>query len=128
MGLFDFLKPKLFVRRQLSSLDERKISEEWEEVKLLLKVGKPSSLKEAVIKADKLMDFALMKIVDGETMGERLKAAKDRFSFDAYDKVWKAHKVRNAMAHELDYDPPHFITTEALDNFKEAFKDLGIRL
>ena len=128
MGLFDFLKPIIFVNKQLTSVDERKISEEWDEIAILMKAGKPSNLKDAVIKADKLLDFALMKIVEGETMGERLKTAKDRFSFDAYDKAWKAHKVRNAMAHEIDYDPPHFITTEALNNFKEAFKDLGIRL
>ena len=109
-------------------MDERKIAEEWREIELLMKVGKPNSLKESVIKADKLMDFALMKIVDGTTMGERLKNAKDRFGYVAYDKVWKAHKVRNAMAHEIDYDPPHFITKEAVENFKEGFEDLGINL
>lgn len=128
MGILDFLFPKFTVRRQLSSTDERKISDEWGEIEDLVKIGKPSALKEAVVKADKLLDFALIKIVDGTNMGERLKNAKDRFGYAAYDKVWKAHKVRNAMAHEIDYDPPHFITKEAIENFKEGFKELGINL
>lgn len=126
MGLFDFLKPKFPARKQLTSLDERKIADEWRQIEVLTRAGKPSSLKEAVNRADKLMDFALLKIVDGETMGERLKAAGDRFSRDVYNKVWQAHKVRNNLAHELDYDPPHFITKEAIENFKVGFKELGI--
>lgn len=128
MGFLDFLIPRALVRRQLSSTDERKISDEWREIEDLVKIGKPSALKEGVVKADKLMDFTLIKIVDGNTMGERLKNAKDRFGYAAYDKVWRAHKVRNAMAHEIDYDPPHFITKEAIENFKEGFKDLGIKI
>lgn len=128
MGIFDFLKPKFLVNRGLTALDARKISDEWAQIEILVKVGKPSSLKEAVARADKLLDFALSKIVEGETLGERLKNGKDKFSYSVYDKVWKAHKVRNAMAHELDYDPPHFITKEAIENFKEGFKDLGIKI
>lgn len=128
MGFFDFLKPKFLVNRSLSATDVRKISEDWEQIDVLIKVGKPSSLKEAVSRADKLLDFALSKIVDGETLGSRLKNAKTKFSYSVYDKVWKAHKVRNSMAHELDYDPPSFITKEALQYFKEGFKDLGVRL
>lgn len=128
MGFFDFLKPKFLVSKSLSSPDVRKISDEWDQVETLIKAGKPSSLKEAVVRADKLLDFALGKIVDGETLGSRLKNAKGKFSYITYDKVWKAHKVRNAMAHELGYDPPSFITKEALQNFKEGFRDLGVRL
>jgi hypothetical protein len=128
MGFLDFLFPKVLTRRQLTSVDDRKIRDEWGEIEDLVKIGKPSALKEAVVKADKLMDYALIKIVDGVTMGERLKNAKERFSYEGYDKVWKAHKVRNAIAHEIDYDPPHFITKEAVENFRVSFSDLGINL
>lgn len=109
-------------------MDERKVTDEWVQIESLVKLAKPSSLKEAVSRGDKLMDFALSKIVDGQTMGERLKNASDRFSRPVYDRVWQAHKVRNSLVHEIDYDPPHFITTEAVENFKEGFRDLGIRL
>ena len=127
MGFFDFLKPKFLVRRSLSSVAEQKVILEWQGIEALKSVGKPSALKEAVIKADKLLDFALSQVVSGETLGQRLKEAKDLFRPTVYDKVWKAHKVRNAMAHELNYDPPYFITKEALDNFKDGFRDLGVR-
>ena len=128
MGIFDFLKAKIFTSKRLSSDDEERVRSEWKSIEDLRSLGKPSTLKEAVNRADKLLDFTLSKLSAGQTLGERIKFSKDLFSTVVYDKVWKAHKVRNAMAHELNYDPPHFITKEALDGFKEGFCDLGVRL
>lgn len=128
MGFFDFFQPKFLSTKSLSTADEVKIKSDWQRVDELIKVGKPSALKEAVTKADKLLDFALSKLVDGQTLSERLKNAKAKFSPSVYDKVWQAHKVRNSLAHDVDYDPPHFITQEALSFFKEALIDLGVHL
>src|SRR3989344_4189247 len=103
MGFFDFLKPKTSKTKSLSSVDEEKVKSEWRNIEDLRNLAKPSTLKEAVFRADKLLDFTLGKLSLGETLGERLKLSKNLFSWEVYDKVWKAHKVRNAMAHELNY-------------------------
>ncbi len=128
MGLFNFLKPKILTVRRVSSSDQVQIREQWRAIEELVKLGKPSTLKEAVVKADKLLDFALRSLVEGETLGERLKNSKDKFTRTGYDNLWKAHKVRNAMAHELTYDPSVFVLKEALEGFKQAFKELGLYL
>lgn len=128
MGIFDFLKPKILAVKRISPVDQAQIREQWRGIEELIKLGKPSTLKEAVVKADKLLDFALRSLVEGETLGERLKNSKDKFTRSGYDTVWKAHKVRNAMAHELSYDPPIFILKEALEDFRQALKELGLYL
>lgn len=128
MGFFDFLKPKFLTVKRISSTDQAQIREQWLGIAELIKLGKPSTLKEALVKADKLLDFALHNLVDGETLGERLKNSKDKFTRSGYDALWKAHKVRNALAHELSYDPPTFILKEALEGFKQALKELGLYL
>lgn len=56
-----------------------------------------------LIEADKLLDYALKnKRITGETMGERLKNAKVFFDKRFYDQIWKAHKTRNKLAHEIN--------------------------
>ncbi|MEP7103629.1 MAG: hypothetical protein ABI721_02900 [Candidatus Dojkabacteria bacterium] len=64
-------------------------------------------LKNAVFEADKLLDFVLKsKKVKGETLGERLKNAKHLFRNNtSYNTIWEVHKLRNKLAHEMDYSP-----------------------
>lgn len=126
MGIFDFLKPKIFTVRRLSPAEQTQVRDQWQNIMELMKLGKPSTFKEAVVKADKLLDFALQRLVEGETLGERLKNSKEKFTRTGYEAIWKAHKVRNAMAHELDYDPPTFILKEALDGFRQGLRELGV--
>ena len=60
------------------------------------------SFNASVIEADKLLDKALMEMgMPGKTMGERMKAASNKFSSN--NSVWYAHKVRNAIAHERNF-------------------------
>jgi len=115
-------------RRALTSTEEEKVISDWQRITELVVLGHPSGLKQAIINADKLMDYALKILVVGETMGERLKAARDMFSPETYDHLWQAHKVRNALVHETNYDPPHYVAKEAIDQFAAAFKELGVRI
>lgn len=63
-------------------------------------------LRSAVIEADKLLDFVLKsKRVKGSTLGERLKNSKKMFKTSAYNRVWEVHKLRNRIAHEMDFHP-----------------------
>ena len=78
----------------------------------------------AVIKGDKLLDKAMCELgIRGNTMGERLKTADKRFS--KINQVWNAHKMRNAIAHEVDFEITYQQATHAIEVYKQALKDLG---
>lgn len=77
-----------------------------------------------VTEADKLLDKALIEAgIMGKTMGERLKKCTGRF--EDLDAVWRAHKLRNLIAHETDFEVSYIQAKNALEIYKKALKDLG---
>ena len=77
-----------------------------------------------IIKADKLLDLALHEAgIPGKTMGDRLKRSGSRFS--DINAVWRAHKLRNAIAHEDGLEITYRQASNALAIYKQALKDLG---
>ncbi len=82
------------------------------------------SFNAAVVEADKLLDKALMEMgLPGKTMGERMKAASNKFSSN--NSVWYAHKMRNAIAHERNFKVDYNKASHALKAYRQALKDLG---
>ena len=127
---FIFGKKKKSSRRlSLSTADIGKIQDSWAQLEELVKIGNPSQLRQAAIKADNLLDFGLKRLTTGTTMGERLKDARPYFKdYAVYQALWEAHKVRNALVHEADYEPPHFVVKEAIGKFKRGLESLGANL
>jgi hypothetical protein len=80
-----------------------------------------------VSEADKLFDHYLLQTgLARSSMGERLKAARPRFSsYEIYDAVWKAHKLRNALAHDVGFDLVASQARQAVADFGRGLKDLG---
>ncbi len=77
-----------------------------------------------VIEADKLLDKAMMEMgAPGKTMGDRLKKYGNRFT--NVNAVWRAHKLRNAIAHESELEVSYKQASNALVIYKQALKDLG---
>jgi hypothetical protein len=127
MNIFKiFGKKKL--SRTISKDTEEMIQRDWKQIDILLAGKAPSQLRQALITADKTLDNALRDLVDGNTLGDRLKVSEDRFDRDLYDKIWKAHKLRNTLVHESGFEPPHFVLTEAVQTLREAVQSLGIRI
>ena len=84
----------------------------------------PTSYPLAIIEGDKLIDKALTELgISGKTMGERLKKSRNRFS--DINSVWRAHKLRNIISHEPDYELNYLQAKRALEIYKTALKDLG---
>lgn len=110
-------------RRSGRPLDQAKYRSRW--LSITQQTGTtPESWQFAIISADKLLDSALRdRGVSGETLGERLKNAKPYVS--DIDKVWRAHKLRNRIAHEDGVSVSRRQTAEALKIFKKALTDLG---
>ena len=89
-----------------------------------LQQGNPASYTLALLEADKLLDKALMEInLPGKTMGDRLKKSDGRFS--DINAVWRAHKLRNAIAHDADFEITFNQAKNAIAIYKQALKDLG---
>ena len=79
----------------------------------------------AILDADKLLDYALGRHGFGGSLGEKLKKSGARFS--DLNSVWRAHKLRNSVAHELcNLDEQE--ARKALVAFKKALNDLGASL
>lgn len=104
----------------------QKIKLDWNNIDTLLKGKSPSQLRQALITADKTLDSALKDIVSGESMGERLKNAKDKFDYATYNKIWNAHKIRNALVHEAGYEPGYSMLISAVNDIKYALSKLGV--
>lgn len=83
-----------------------------------------ATFMKTVIDGDKLLDKAMVEMgIPGKTMGDRLKHSKDKFT--DINAVWRAHKLRNALAHEDDLEITYRQAVAAVQIYKQALKDLG---
>lgn len=106
------------------SFDKEEYQTRWLKVENSLKKDDPNSYAIAVMNGDKLLDKAMIEMgIGGKTMGERLKRVDSRLS--DVNKVWYAHKIRNQIAHESDFQLDYTAASRALASFKRALKDLG---
>ena len=84
----------------------------------------PATFPIAIIEADKLLDKAMNEMgLPGKTMGEKLKKSGSRFT--NLNGVWRAHKLRNAIAHEAGFEVSYKQAFNALALYKQALMDIG---
>ena len=89
-----------------------------------LRKESPATWTVSIIEGDKLLDKAMNEMgIPGKTMGDRLKRSGERFS--NLNAVWRAHKLRNAIAHEAGFEISYKQAYNALAIYKQALKDLG---
>jgi hypothetical protein len=104
------------------------IAARWAVISTMASTGGGNGLRQAVLEADKLLDQGLRQAgLPGDSMGERLKAARSRFQSDraTYDAIWRAHKLRNALAHEVGFDLVPSQAREAVSDFERGLRRLG---
>lgn len=105
-------------------LDKERFQRDWLVIENSIQKDNPASWHLALINADKLVDSALRELqFSGQTMAERLKAAKNKLS--SPNSIWHAHKLRNVVAHETGAEINFDQTRRAMASFKQALKDLG---
>lgn len=112
--------PKGFAKEQLVQL-----SQHWEQVEMY--ALQESTWAMAVSEGDKIVDAALrIRGIPGESMGERLKAASGHFPADMYQDLWNAHKLRNAIAHEVGVGVSQSEARQAVAAFRSALYYLKV--
>jgi len=121
LALLWFINRSARRRRLITEKDRALIVAKWQEVERLVD---QSRSKEAIFEADKLLDFVFHKInLRGETFADRLKAAEKILT--NYQDLWTAHKLRNKLAHELDFQPSFREAQRAIDTFDQAIRRLS---
>lgn len=106
-------------------IDQKFIEAKWQEIEELMRLGRPSNFARAVLEADKLLDHVLKGLrAPGLTMGDRLKASRKRFSSEGLDAAWQAHKVRNEIVHNAEFELMDYSAKAAIENYKKAIGEL----
>jgi hypothetical protein len=90
----------------------------WRKIKL------NTDQEHRLLEADKLFDHMLKKKGYNGSLGEKLKKHGNKFS--NIDEIWKAHKLRNKLAHEVDVKLSSSEVDGALRAFKKGFADIGL--
>ncbi len=102
----------------------KKLYKQWQKIKMRLDTGLESEHKLAVIEADSILDDTLKKSgFAGETLGEMLEKLTEATVTNLSD-VIGAHKIRNNVVHDPDYqmslDEAHY----AIQAYEKALTDL----
>jgi hypothetical protein len=82
--------------------------------------------RNSILEADKLLDYVLGKYGYTGSLGEKLKKANRVFS--DVNAVWAAHKIRNRLAHELEFHPTKRDVEFVIAGIGKALRDLEIKL
>ncbi len=77
-----------------------------------------------VTEGDKLLHFLFKKLKYKGSLGDSLKKAGKQFSNE--QDLWRAHKLRNSLAHELGAHVDVKSARSALKAYKSAFEQCGI--
>lgn len=113
-----------FNQKRTHKFDTEEYQYLWLKIENMLDKNNPLSFNAVAIESDKLLDKAICEMgINGKTMGERLKKIGNKFS--AINSVWYAHKLRNQIAHEPNFQLKYEQAKNVLKTFKQALKDLG---
>lgn len=97
----------------------------WKEVREHLGSFRDAEWKFAVIEADRMVESILEQAgFIGEDMGEKLKGI-DKSQLTSINELWSAHKLRNLIAHDPEYQVQQRDAREAVGNFERALRELG---
>lgn len=100
-------------------------TEHWDNILHYANSVRDSEWKLAIIEGDKLVDEVLQERgFPGETMGERLMLmAPDQLA--SLQDLWDAHKLRNLLVHEMNYQMKHEQALAAIRAFERVLRELG---
>lgn len=112
----------VFRRKRFSKRDLEFLRGEWESIRAKL----DREPKHALIEADKLLDFVLVRRGFTGSLGEKLKKA-EKF-FNNKDDIWAAHKLRNRAVHEVGFNITEREARKALSVYKRTLWDLGVKI
>jgi hypothetical protein len=102
------------------------MASQWQRVLVHLDSPREADWKLGVMEADKLADAALAGAgYPGASLGERLmNAAPGQLA--SLDGLWWAHKIRNRLAHEVNYFLRYTEARQAVTYYEQALNELEV--
>lgn len=103
----------------------RRATKVWKGIEQHLVQGDEKDWRIAIIEADKVLDEVLKTLgFPGTDLGDRLKRS-NATQLPSIDQVWEAHKLRNRIAHEVDFKLTRELAGRAIAIYEQAFRELG---
>ena len=122
--IVNFLK-KLKRKQRTEKKLKDKVKTDWLEILDISKKEGDIYKKMAIIEADKLLDNTLKRMgTPGSTMAQRLKYITQKYP--KLKPVWEAHKIRNLISHESNFELYKRTSSKCMYLYENAFKVLGI--
>jgi hypothetical protein len=98
----------------------------WSALMERARLASPEAAPLLLIEADKLVDDALKQMgVAGDTMLERLQRLVRSRELKTLESFWRAHKVRNNIAHTPNYSVSRAEIEKHLASYGAFLKELG---
>lgn len=96
----------------------------WQDVLAHVESDRPNDWKLAIIEADIILGEMLDKLgYAGSTIGEKLKSASPT-SFTTINQAWRAHNVRNRIAHEgADFSLSQHEAKQTISEYRMVFEE-----
>ncbi len=108
----------------VSGVHKENLIKGWQSVLDKLEIGDEANYKLAIIEADKIFDNLLKNIgYQGEDMGERLKQITTT-QLANIDEIWQAHKIRNRLVHEENFQLKEHEARRVIEIYKKALNEL----
>jgi len=104
-------------KKRFTKKEKNYYKQKWTEIQ------KEKDLRQALLTADKLLEKIMRRKGYKGTLGQMLKKGKKEFS--DLNGVWFAHKIRNKLAHEIDFKLNAQEAKKGLQKFEKTFRDLG---
>lgn len=111
---------------KVEEAQKEKKNDRWERIMELASSGNQSDWRRAILESDIMLGDALLQAgYQGPNVGDQLKMTNP-IQVTTLDLAWKAHKVRNDVAHGGE----SFMLSErdmrvAIDYYKRVFEELG---
>ena len=99
-------------------------NKKWDEIQKHIASMNSSDWRMAILEADILLYEMLDQMgYDGDTVAEKLKVIESS-DFSNLDSAWRAHKVRNTIAHEgASYELSHEQAQNTIDLYRKVFEE-----
>ena len=103
---------------------KRHLNKSWQKILTRLSKSDEANLRLALIEADNLFDDLLKQMrLPGESMADRLRYI-DSSQISNIDEIWRAHKLRNVLVHNHEYQITRNEMEFGVHAYEKALKEL----
>ncbi len=122
--LSELLKSEHFkIKEEQLEIENRFKNERWQKILDYTNSNHPNDWKMAIIESDIILEEMLEKMgYIGDTIANKLKQI-EKSDFQTVEKAWKAHKVRNRIAHDPNFVLNKKETEKTIKMYKSVFEE-----